>query len=383
MNAGRNLGQNSTMNSCMQTLRAQAGRLTALWQGTLPVMNAPMPGVVTPELVAALSNSGGLGVVAGDFLEAGDLAQAIARVKELTGRPFAVNLRVRDKPGQGQFFDTDGERRQARAFAHALGEEAVDLGLDAQWEPARLPDFDEQFEAVLEGGVAVVTVAMGGLREAYAEKLARAGVAVIGAATCLREAKVLRASGAGAVIVQGLEAGGPRLNFEVSDGVPGVGLMSLIGPAARATGLPVAAAGGIMTARRWAAAMMAGASGVVLGTALVRSTESAAHPLHQAALAYAGDTATVLTPIYDGRQARVIDNGLIQACNGAGLKPARYPHQWCAMAPFAAAAARSGREDLMALYAGQGAELARAADVQAILDGLAQGVRDLLGEDIF
>ena len=66
----------------------------SLTGATLPVMNAPMAGVTTPEMVAAVSNAGGLGVLAADFLEAGEITSAVAAVRAQTDKPFAVNLRI-------------------------------------------------------------------------------------------------------------------------------------------------------------------------------------------------------------------------------------------------------------------------------------------------
>ncbi len=364
-------------------IRFRIQRLTSLWGGTIPLMNAPMPGVTTPEMVAAVSCASGLGVLAADFMSAEELSREIEAVRKLTDKPFAVNLRARDKEGKSQFFDTEVERQTARRFAHAMSDLAVDLGLPADYPPAQLPDFDEQLECILSQDVGFVTVSFGGLREIYADKLKDAGIVTIGAATTLREAKVMRSAGVDAVIVQGAEAGGPRLNFEAADEHSLVGLMNLIGPAARATQLPVVASGGLMTGAQFAAALVAGASGAMLGTALLKSTESAAHPAHQAALEFASDNATVLTRLYDGRWARVLENGLIEAVQDAGLTLAGYPNQWRVAHPLSEAARRNDRDDLMPLYAGQGAELAYRAPCATILENFVQGAKDALGEEVF
>ncbi|MGN1209817.1 MAG: NAD(P)H-dependent flavin oxidoreductase [Duodenibacillus sp.] len=352
-------------------------RLLALFGGTAPVLNAPMAGVTTPAMAAAVCQSGGLGVLAGDFLSPEELAREIAQVRRLTDRPFAVNLRVRDKQGKSQFFDGPEERKKAQAIQRALGDLAVDLGLPEHYAAFDLPDFDAQLSAVIECRVPVVCVAFGGLRETYADALKAAGIAVIGAATSLREAKVMRSAGVDALIVQGAEAGGPRLNFEKSDEASLVGLMSLIGPAARATGLPVVAAGGIMTGAQAAAALAAGAAGIMLGTALVRSDESAAHPAHKAQLPYVDDTGTVLTRVFSGRLTRVIENGLVQALREAGLQDAGYPNTWCAMAPILAVARAADRADLLELAAGQGAQLARTGAARTIIEHLWQQCQTL------
>lgn len=341
-----------------------------MWGGTLPILNSPMPGVTTPEMVAAVSNAGGLGVIAGDFLTPEALAKEIAAVRKLTSAPFAVNLRARDKEGKSQYFDGPEDRERAQKVQTALGDLAQDLGLPQNYEPAQLPDFEAQLDCIIREGVRIVCVSFGGLREVYADKLKEAGVTAFGVATTLREVKVMRSAGVAAVIVQGAEAGGPRLNFEAPDDRSLVGLMNLIGPAARASGLPVIASGGIATGKQMAAAIMAGASGVMLGTALIRSNESAAHPAYKEALAFTPDNGTVLTRVYDGRLARVIDNGLLEAIDDSGLKLASYPNQWKVMAPLAQAAVVNDRDDLMPMYAGQGADLACAKSTKDILNDI-------------
>ncbi|MDO4937405.1 MAG: nitronate monooxygenase [Sutterellaceae bacterium] len=367
----------------MQEFKARISKLTALWGGVLPVMNSPMAGITTPEMVAAVSNAGGLGVLAGDFLEPDALKTAVEQTRELTDKPFAVNLRVRDKEGKSQFFDNDQERAKAQAVRHALGDLAVDLGLPEDYAPAELPDFEAQLESVLDLNVGHVCVGFGGLREIYAEKLEKAGVVMIGAATTLREVKVMRSAGVNAVVVQGMEAGGPRLNFEAPDDRSLVGLMNLIGPATRASGLPVVASGGIMTGRQLAASLVAGASGAMIGTALLKTPESAAHPAHKEALSFTGDNATVLTRLYDGRLARIVDNAFVGAIEDAGLELAAYPNQWKVMQPLANAARACDRDDLMPMYAGQGADLAQSAATEVVIARLMRETEQALETQLF
>lgn len=354
----------------MQELKKRIDSLTKLWDGTLPVMNSSMAGITTPEMVAAVSDAGGLGVLAGDFLSPDDLQEAVIQTRKLTDRPFAVNLRVRDKEGKSQFFDNEQERTKAQNVARALGDLALDLGLPQDYAPAQLPDFEAQLDCILALGVGHVCVSFGGLRETYAEKLEKAGVVMIGTATTLREVKVMRSAGVHAVVVQGVEAGGPRLNFEAGDEKSLVGLMNLIGPAARASGLPVVASGGIATGRQMASSLIAGASGVMIGTALLKSLESRAHPAHKQVLSFTGDSGTILTRLYDGRLARVVDNAFVGAVADAGLNLAGYPNQWKVMYPLVEAARACDRDDLMPMYAGQGCDLAQSAPTKTIIERL-------------
>lgn len=334
-----------------------------------PVMNAPMAGVTTPAMVAAVSNAGGLGILAGDLMNATKLAQAIDEVRALTSAPFAVNLRVPAKRI---------DRKHETDVDQALDDLKQQLGLSLKFQPCRHPDFDSQFEVLVDKQVEIVCASFGGLREIYADKLKDLGVKTIGAATTLREAKVMRSADVDAIIVQGVEAGGPRLNFEQPDSRSLVGLLSLIGPALRATQLPIIAAGGIATGAQMAASLLAGADAVMLGTALVRTEESGAHPLHKQALSWCTDAGTILTRAINGRLTRVIPNGLVEALESSGLQYADYPSQQEIFLPILEAARRQDRDDLIELAAGQGAGLARSGSCADVLQQLCQECAQIL-----
>ena len=342
----------------------------------LPLMNAPMSDAAGPELAAAVSNAGGLGVLGAGFMSGAEIEQAVARVRSLTDKPFAVGVRI---PVQG----SSSSLERAKKMAHALEDLALELGLEEHYAWAKMPDFDEQFEAFVSLDVPVLITSCRALSEIYAEKLERLDVKVLSAATTLREAKVLRAADASGIIVQGVEAAGPRLNFEQPDSASQVGLLSLIGPAARATGLAVVAAGGIASGAQWAAAMAAGASGVMLGTAFVRAHESAAAQAFKDQLPYTTDAATRFVRTFEGRLSHVAANGLVEALEEAGIVPGDYPEQCEMMRPILLAAQKAGRADLMQLAAGQGAPLAAAAPAASIVQRLESELDELLGESPF
>ena len=279
----------------------------------VPLLSAPMTSITTPELVAAVSNAGGLGILAADLMSPEEIISAAAQTKRLTDRPFGINLRIppRDR----------GSLEQAEKVAYALSDLRKELGLEEKVE------FESQLEAVLETGVPVVSCTFGGFREVYGEKLHQAGVYILGAATTLREAKVQRAADSDAVILQGVEAGGPRLYFESDPEEASVGLSVLLPEAARALKLPLIASGGIGSAFSVKGAMMAGASAVMVGSALACSPEAGAPKLMRDAMIVASDTATCLTDLFSGRLERVMKNGLIEALSRAGVRSAGYPYQ--------------------------------------------------------
>lgn len=350
------------MQSIENQVRERVARFLEVTSVSIPLMNAPMAEVSGPALTAAVCRAGGLGVLAGDELLPEALSNAIDEVRRLAGADarFAVNLRV--PPAKAP--TPEGIDCQRRMLA-ALEDLAADLGLEPN-TIEELPDFDAQFDVLLEKHVPVVSVTFGGLREEYDERLKEAGTVWMGTATTLREAKVLRAAGADLVVVQGIEAGGPRLNFESSDDEAAVGMSVLTTHAARATRLPVIASGGIAEPQQVYGALAAGASAVMVGSALLRTVESTASASFKTVLPLLTDVSMRLTRCFNGRLTRVYPSELVQALDEAGLIYAPYPLQREVMRPILRAAAQQGRDDLACLPTGQSAMLAREESVEAV-----------------
>ncbi len=354
------------MLSMLDKIRERTASLTALLGVKRPILNAPMAQISGPEMAAAVCRAGGLGVLAGDELEPEALGRAVDEVRRLAGDDarFAVNLRV--PPAKAP--SAEALELQKRML-HALEDLAADLGVKpGSTQP--LPDFDAQFDVLVQKRVPIVSVTFGGLREEYDERLKDEGILWMGTAACLREAKVLRSAGADIVAVQGIEAGGPRLNFECSDEEASLGMTVITGHAARATGLPVIASGGIGTADQVFAALAAGASGVMVGSALLRTHESTAPRFFKDLLPLASDISLRATRCMNGRATRVYPTDLVHALEEAGLAFAPYPLQRDAMRPILEAARACGRDDLACLPAGQTAMLAREESVAGALERL-------------
>jgi len=135
------------------------------------------------------------------------------------------------------------------------------------------------------------------------------------------------------------------------------------------TGLPLIAAGGVMSAGDVGAALAAGAIAVQCGTAFLRCPESGAHPAYKAALADPGFERTAITRAFSGRPARGLLNDFMRAHQNA---PAAYPEINNATRPLRAAAQRAGDVHRMSLWAGEGYRQATdrpVADVVGMLCG--------------
>jgi nitronate monooxygenase len=357
-------------------IRHRAARLTALLGVRLPIVGGPMAGVGTPALTAAVSQAGGLGALGVGMMEPEAIDAAIAETRALLSagggdRPFAVNLFVTPPPA------LDGEQmtRMIGRLARYRGE----LGLPRQKIPADFaPDLAAQFDAVLAARVPVVSFTFGALDRTRVEALHVQGAKVIGTATCVREARQLAALGCDAIVASGIEAGGHRATFAVPFEAAQIGLFALLPQVAAAVDVPVIAAGGVMTAEQVAAALLLGAGGVQLGSALLRTPESGASAAYKEALAGVEDIGTRLTRAFSGRPARGIVNRMMVelATVEADIPP--YPIQNRLTQELRAEANRQGRAEFASLWAGQAAGLARLEPAGAIVTRLAAELESLL-----
>ncbi|MBA3461370.1 MAG: nitronate monooxygenase [Deltaproteobacteria bacterium] len=325
----------------------------------LPIIQAPMAGGPdTAALAAAVTNAGGMGSLGCAYLAPEQIEAAAAAVRAHTQGPFALNLFVRaDAPD-----DPVAEARVASVLARFRGE----LGLAAPGPSTSTPRFEEQLEAVLRCAPRVFSFTFGVPAPEQIAAVRAHGIAIVGTATTVEEARALADAGVDAICAQGAEAGGHRGTFlgAFEDGL--VGTIALVPQIVRATRLPVIAAGGIMTGQGIRAALSLGATAVQLGTAFLCCPEAGTSAPHRGALATA--TATTITRAFSGRPARGIRNRMTDAF--AATEPAPFPQQQRLTAELRREATRQGRTDLMQLWAGQGAPHVRtlpASELVAVL----------------
>jgi nitronate monooxygenase len=175
------------------------------------------------------------------------------------------------------------------------------------------------------------------------------------------------------VVASGFEAGGHRGSFLRSSEDSLTGTISLVPQTVDVVKIPVIAAGGIADARGIAAAFALGAEGVQMGTVFLACEESGAHPLHREAILSGRAGHTALTRGFTGRLARGIHNELLQLFNRPGTEILPYPLQRTLMRNLALPAQKAGRAELLALWAGQSANLARCSGVRELLESLVSG----------
>jgi nitronate monooxygenase len=181
----------------------------------------------------------------------------------------------------------------------------------------------------------------------------------MGTACTVEEARRIEAAGFDAVIAQGSEAGGHRGTFVGSFERGLVGTMALVPQVADAVRIPVVAAGGIMDGGGWVAAEALGAAGVQLGTVFLASDECGAIAGYKEAVLAATDDGTAVTRAFSGRSARGLVNRFLDAVDERPETILPYPVQNALTRPMRTAASRAGRVELLSLWAGQAARLAR------------------------
>lgn len=338
----------------------------------LPILLAPMAGgPSTPELVAAVSRAGGLGVHGVTGLGADRVRAEVARAVELAdGRPVGVNVQLAPRrPGAG-----DPEALRA-VLAPLEGE--VDAAPVEGGPPPDPPV--ELVRAALEAGAAAVSGALGDPAP-LAPAAAAAGVPLLAMVSSVGEARAAVAAGADVLIAQGWEAGGHRTTFDVEGApLPAVGTMALVPAVVDAVDIPVAAAGGIGDGRAVAAALALGAQGVSVGSRFLLAEEAGVPAALRDALARLDATDTFVTDALTGRPARWVRNRLALALDEGPPSLGWVPEQRALLAPLRAAAAEAGRDDLLPILAGQAAGLdPRVLPAEQIVRELADGARAVL-----
>ncbi|MBD9413097.1 nitronate monooxygenase [Pseudomonas sp. PDM16] len=328
-----------------------------------PIIQAPMVGVSTPKLAAAVSEAGGLGSLGLGASTPAQARELIVQTRALTDKPFNLNLFCH--------VPATADTAREQAWLERLRPLFAEFGAEP---PMQLREIYQSFladpamlELLLEQRPAVVSFHFGLPPQAWIESLKAAGVRLLACVTTLEEARLAEVSGVDALVAQGIEAGGHRGVFVPEQGDVGLGTLALVRLLAQRSRLPIIAAGGIMDGAGIKAALALGAAGAQLGTAFVLCPESAANAAYRAALKGEKAYRTEITANISGRPARGLPNRLFGDL-GAALPD--YPICYDAAKALHAAASAQGNQDFAAQWAGQGAPLARelpAAELVAVL----------------
>jgi nitronate monooxygenase len=313
----------------------------------LPLVQAPMAGVSSTALAAAVSTAGGLGSIAIGALGPEAADAAVEAALRSAGGPINVNVFVHPKPPRNAGREAAWLRRLAPLFEECGA--TAPAGLDEIYRP--FDDEPAMLDVLLARRPAVVSFHFGIPCSSAIGALKRAGTCLMATATSVAEARALEEAGIDLIVAQGYEAGGHRGAFLGPD--EHLATLDLVPRIRTAVALPIVAAGGITRGRDIAAAMAVGAEGSQLGSAFIDCPESTASGSHRQALRDGAPTR--MTALFSGRPARGIVNRFVTQLEGAEDAVPPYPLAYDAAKRLAAAAAAAGRGDgYAAWWAGSG-----------------------------
>lgn len=338
----------------------------------LPILLAPMAGACPPSLSIAVANAGGLGACGALLMQPDEIRAWAEEFRQGSQGHFQINLWIPDAPPKR---DAEQERRQ-REFLQRWGPPvAADAG------DAPLPDFEAQCRAMLEAAPKAISSIMGVYPAALVAEMKARGILWLATATTVAEAKAAQDAGAGAIIAQGMEAGGHRGAFRADEAVRQmVGLFALLPQVADAVSVPVIATGGIADARGIAAALLLGASAVMIGTGLLRCPEAKMPRAYVERLARTEAHETLITRAFSGRPGRSAATAYVRAAEGSDAPPAApYPVQRGLTRAMRAAAIKEGDAERMQLWAGQSAKLAQERPAGLVCEELWREAERILG----
>jgi len=318
-----------------------------------PIIQAPMGGgLTTPKLVAEVCNAGGLGSLAAAYLTPDQILVEARHIRALTDKPLNINLFA----GGYQMEAV----QDAQPMLSLLREIHEALGLPAPVLPPLLPDpFPSQFEAVLEVRPDIFSFTFGVPSSDAMNSLKARGIATVGTATTVEEARMLEKSGVAAIVAQGSEAGAHRGTFLGAVESSMVPTLALVQAIRSAVSVPVIASGGLMDGRDIAQAFALGASAAQLGTAFLTCPESGTPEAYRRAILSARTDTTVITRAFSGRPARGLRNAFIDLLKGKEECVLPYPLQNALTRPMRTAAAKADEAGFLSLWAGQGVARAR------------------------
>lgn len=329
-----------------------------------PIFVAPMAGVSTPELAAAVSNAGGLGALGLGASKADAVRKAIEQTQALTDKPFQVN-----------FFC-----HQPEAYDEAQAKLWIDYLTPQFQEFDALPpsslnkiyqsfvENDDLLNVVLETKPAAVSFHFGLPTVDQLDALKQAGIITMVSVTQLSEAIAAQQAGIDVLIAQGVEAGGHRGTFnpQCDAGLTTLDLVILL---TQYVDLPIVAAGGLMTGDDIKLYMELGASAGQLGTAFVQCAESAANEAYRTALFE--QPVTQITDSISGRPARGLFNAWHQFVDlPERPKHALYPYTYDLGKQLHAAASTQDEQGYGAFWAGSNVANIRRLDAKDLVHNL-------------
>jgi NAD(P)H-dependent flavin oxidoreductase YrpB (nitropropane dioxygenase family) len=364
-----------------------------------PVVLAGMGGVATAELVAAVSEAGGLGIVGAASMPPDEIERQVRRIRDLTSKPFGVDVllpsgvaappRPKEAEAGTRPAQVDATPKRPRDYLPQPYQEFIqhaeqEFGLpkrgeDQDWSQGMrrigAGDFSKkQVEAILDLKVPVFASGLGNPAP-YVEAFHAQGAKVIGLVGNVKNARRVADGGSDVVVAQGTEAGGHTGR---------IGTMALIPQVIDAVApTPVCAAGGIGDGRGIAGALALGCDGVWVGTAFLVSREATWPDLLKERILAATEEDTRVTRLYSGKTMRNINNPLIEYWESQKLDALPMGMQGIVSGEIMAGARQADRLDLLMNPAGQiSGMLNEMRPAREIMDEMVREAAEILSEDL-
>ncbi|TSB46047.1 NAD(P)H-dependent flavin oxidoreductase [Alkalicoccobacillus porphyridii] len=342
---------------------------------THPIIQAPMAGgISTSELTAAVSNHGGLGMIAAGYLTPAELLQQIKEVKQNTSNWFGVNIFV-----PSEYEVEDCALHTSRTLLEPIRE-----SLHLQQSEPTLPqanrdlaNYHKLIDLLIEERIPVCSFTFGIPSKEIIQRLKKHNIVLIGTATTVKEAIEIERIGLDIVVLQGSEAGGHRATFLHAEEEGLVGLMSLIPQTVKLINIPIIASGGIMDGRGLMAARCLGAAAVQMGTAFLTCEESGASDIHKQAVTKATDSQTTLTRTFSGKKARAINNTFIRLMQSREKDLPAFPIQNTLTKPIRTVSSQQNNREYMSLWSGQSPMLASIQTAEELIDRVMQEAEEI------
>jgi nitronate monooxygenase len=333
-----------------------------------PIMQGPFGGNLSSvQLVAAVSNAGGLGGYGAYTLSPQEIIDIDKQIKVVTNKPYNINLWVSDTDAPGGTV-TDEQYEQAKQLFKPYFDEAG-IPLPAKPTPFK-SRFENQVEVILDIKPKVFSFMFGVPSADILEQCRKLGIVTAGAATTLDEAIFLEAAGVDLIIASGFEAGGHRPSFLAPAEASTIGTFVLLQLLREKVKTPVIAAGGIANGKGVAAALALGASAAQIGTAFLACDESNALPIHRQMLFSDAAKYTTLSRAFTGRLGRGLTSRVAKEMMGNEKQFLPFPLQTTFMSPLRKAAIEQEKWDMILFWGGQIAPILKHTKAKELMQAI-------------
>jgi nitronate monooxygenase len=320
--------------------------------GMGPTVGGGTGGVAGVDLVAAISNAGGLGVLGAAGFPPDQLEERISQIQDLTNKPFGIDILVPSNTAPRPAADSMPDDMRDLLPAEQVGAlNAIRDNLELPDEQAerptlRVPDFtpQDQVDTIVGMGVPVLATGLGNPAP-YTDQVHAAGGVVMSLVGNVKNAKRVLDGGADIVVAQGHDAGGHTGRIGTMALLPQV--LDAVSPT------PVVAAGGIGDGRGLSAVLAMGCVGAWCGTVFIPTKEANLDDFRKQRILDAGEEDTRISRLYSGKTMRNITNELIEAWEDSGTRALPMGLQGVLVADVMHSAKQAGREDLLMNAAGQ------------------------------